>query len=372
MNPFIQMPRILFDFGAITALPQELHQAGVTRPLVVTDAGLVECGAFDRIREIMRSRRGFHAFQETPENPTIDGADRAFEAFRAENCDGVVALGGGSVIDTAKMVAVLAGHGGSARDFVGRPDKVTSDVVPLVAIPTTASSGSEVSPGCGIHPDSSTRAVGTRSHFLVPRVAICDPELTFSLSPRLTAGTGMDALSHCIEGYLSKANCPPLDAIALGGIRHVCEYIERAVNDGQDREARWYMLLAGLEGGMAIAKGLGPAHAIANTFGDRGFHHGMLCAVSLPESLDVVGKHVPKKIKRIAEAMNLERGKSVSAKIRELNVRVAMPATLREVGFTNTNIDEMAEDAAASPFNRSSPYAPAADEFRTMIRTLIG
>jgi 4-hydroxybutyrate dehydrogenase len=248
---------------------------------------------------------------------------------------------------------------------------VTSKVAPLVAVPTTASSGSETSPGCGIHPDASTRAVGTRGHFMVPRVTICDPEMTISLSARLTAGTGMDALSHCIEGYLSKVVCPLIDAIALDGIRHVCEHIERAVSNADDRDARWHMMLAGVEGGMCIAKGLGPAHAMANTFGDRGFHHGMLCALSLPESLDVVAKHAPEKMRRIAEAMKLQRGKSVADAIRDLNARVGMPSSLAEIGFTTLNIDELAQDAAASPFNRASPYAPTPKEYAAMIRKVL-
>jgi alcohol dehydrogenase class IV len=221
VTPFVQLPKLLFDFDAIQALPSELRALRIERPLLITDAGLIRCGTFDRVRTTLREQ-DLQVFDATPENPTSEGVERAFAAYQASQCDAIVALGGGSVIDTAKMVAVLAGQGGRLSDVLGRAEKVTAKIAPLIAIPTTASSGSEVSPGCGIHPEPDKRAIGTRSHNLVPRVAICDPEMTISLPPRLTAGTGLDALSHCIEGLLSKAVNPVIDAIALEGVRHVC------------------------------------------------------------------------------------------------------------------------------------------------------
>ena len=365
MVPLVQLPKLYLDFGAIQVLPSELAALGVRRPLLVTDAGLVSCGTFDRARHVL-VRNEFQVFDRTPENPTCDGVEQAFAAYQAGNCDGVIAVGGGSVIDTAKMVAVLGGHGGSLSDFLGHPEKVTAMVAPLIAIPTTASSGSEVSPGCGIHPDRDKRAIGTRSHNLVPRVAICDPEMTFSLPAGLTAGTGLDALSHCVEGFLSKPVNPLIDAIALEGIGHVCGYLQRAVARGDDREARWHMMLAGVAGGTAIAKGLGPAHAMANALGDRGFHHGLLCAIVLPAAVDAVSLHVPEKINRLAQAFNLKPGESISRAMRELNSRVGVPNRLRDIGFDNITIDELTSDAVASPFNRASPYVPTADEYRAM------
>jgi alcohol dehydrogenase class IV len=365
VSPFIQLPKLLFDFGAIQSLALELTALRVARPLLITDTGLVSCGTFDRVRRVLRSD-DIYVFDGTPENPTREGVERAYAAYRSNGCDAVVAVGGGSVIDTAKMVAVLAGHGGTLSDFLGHPENVTEKTAPLVAIPTTASSGSEVSPGCGIHPEPDQRAVGTRSHNLVPRVTICDPEMTFSLPARLTAGTGLDALSHCIEGFLSKNNNPLIDAIATDGIRHVVSHLRRAVSNGNDREARWHMMLAGVAGGAAIAKGLGPAHAMANALGDRGLHHGLLCAVALPIAVDIVGPHVPEKMDHLAGAFNVDRGEDVSHSLRELNASVGIPASLYAVGFSNASIDELAADAVASPFNRSSPYVPTADEYNKM------
>jgi 4-hydroxybutyrate dehydrogenase len=370
VTPFVQMPKLIFDFGAIQALPLELRALGSVRPLLITDAGLVSCGTFDRVRTSLQ-KRNFHVFDRTPENPTSQGVEQAFAAYTASKCDAIVAIGGGSVIDTAKMVAVLAGEGGRLSDFLGHPERVTANIAPLIAIPTTASSGSEASPGCGIHPEPNKRAIGTRSHNLVPRVAICDPEMTVSLPPRLTAGTGVDALSHCIEGFLSKAVNPVIDAIALEGVRHVCSYLQRAVSDGEDREARWHMMLGGFAGGTAIAKGLGPAHAMANALGDRGFHHGLLCAISLPIALDVVGAHVREKMEKLAHAFDLKRGESVSHAVRDLNFRVGIPDSLNEAGFGDVDIDELAADATASPFNKASSYVPTSDEYRTMFAIAI-
>jgi 4-hydroxybutyrate dehydrogenase len=142
VTPFVQLPKLIFDFGAIQALPSQLRALGSERPLLITDAGLVACGTFDRVLRVLPEQD--FVFDSTPENPTSEGVDQAFAACPASRCDAVVAVGGGSVIDTAKMVAVLAGQGGSLSDFLGRPEKVSAKVAPLIAIPTTASSGSEV------------------------------------------------------------------------------------------------------------------------------------------------------------------------------------------------------------------------------------
>jgi 4-hydroxybutyrate dehydrogenase len=370
VHPYIQLPKILFEHGAITGLPSALKDLNVVHPLLVTDKGLVECGTFDRACAVLKDY-DYLVFDDTPENPTSDGVELAYAAYRAGKCDSVVAVGGGSVIDTAKMLAALAGHGGRVQDFLGHPEKVTAKIAPLFAIPTTASSGSEVSPGCGIHPNAASRAIGTRSHNLVPRVAICDPDMTSSLPPRLTAGTGLDALSHCIEGFLSTTSNPLIESMALEGIRHCCTYVERAVGDGSDREARWHMTLSGIAGGIAIASGLGPAHAMANALGDRGLHHGMLCAISLPVALDVVGPAAPQKMKSVARAMNLKQGESVPGALRALNARVGIPATLTDAGFGEADIDGLANDAVASPFNRTSPYVPTLDKYRGMFAMVL-
>jgi alcohol dehydrogenase class IV len=203
-------------------------------------------------------------------------------------------------------------------------------------------------------------------------VALCDPELTLTLPPRLTAGTGMDALSHCIEGFLAKPLAPQIDAIALAGMRRVVEHVARAVRDGADREARWHMLMASLEGGIAIAKGLGPVHAMANAFGDQGLHHGLLCALSLPGSLELMMRHAPQPMAQIAAALGVADSAAVPARLRGLNAELGLPADLRSAGLQGDALDEMSEDAAASPFNRTSPYAPSRAEYAELMAEAIG
>ena len=226
--------------------------------------------------------------------------------------------------------------------------------------------------GAGIHPNADSRAFGAGGDHVLPKVAICDPELTLTLPPALTAGTGMDALGHCIEGFLSPVVIPPVDAIALDGISRVVGNIERVVANGFDREARWQMSMAALEGGMAISKGLGSVHALANTFGDEGLHHGMLVTLSMPAVLRFLAPHVSDKYVTLARAMGLEEGADVAEAVERLNERVGLPANVRDLGYAKQDIDEMAEDAAKSFFNGTCPKLPTRDEYAELIRTALG
>ena len=367
-----QFPRVHLDFGAVRVLPAELAACGITRPLVITDQGLVKCGMLARVSETLAGKNDVVIFDETPENPTVAGVHQAFELYQREKCDGVVALGGGSVIDSAKAVAVLAGHPGPITNYMGKPDTITHKVGPLIVLPTTSGTGSEASRGAGIHFDAHSRASGLNSQYIVPRAAICDPELTLTLPPGLTAGTGMDALSHCVEGFLTTADNPPAKAVALDGMCHVAAFIDRAVKDGNDREARKMMMVAALEGGMAIHMGLGPGHAIANATGDQGLHHGMMVTIAMPTVLRVMEKHVPEKTRAVAEALGAKPGQSAADIVEGMNARVGIPPTMRALGYKGGDLDEMAQDCAKSHFLGRSPYRPSAAEFKTMLATVMG
>jgi alcohol dehydrogenase class IV len=367
-----QFPRVHLDFGAARTLPAELAACGITRPLLITDQGLVKCGILARVSDILAGKNDVVIFDEVPENPTIAGVDRAIDVYRRERCDGIVALGGGSVIDTAKAVAVLAGHPGPITDYLGKPDVITHRVAPLIVLPTTSGTGSEASRGAGIHPDAHSRASGLNSHYIVPQVAICDPDLTLSLPPHLTAGTGMDALSHCVEGFLTTTDNPVAKAIALDGVRHVAAFLERVVKDGNDREARKMMMVAALEGGMAIHMGLGPVHAIANATGDQGLHHGMMVTIAMPTVLRVMDKHVPEKTRALADALGAKPGETAGDVVEAMNARIGIAPTMRALGYKGGDLDEMAQDAAKSHFLGRSPYRPDAAEFRVMLATVMG
>jgi 4-hydroxybutyrate dehydrogenase len=248
---------------------------------------------------------------------------------------------------------------------------VTAATAPLIVIPTTAGTGSEASPDAGIHPDARTISSGITSRYVIPRVAICDPETTMSMPPRLTAATGLDALSHCIEGFLSKSFCPPADAMALDGIRRVFRYLPLATADGTNFEARMQMMIAAFEGGVAISKGLGPAHAIAISCGDQGLHHGMLSAIGVVASLPLMETQLPERVRALAEAMSLSPGQSAVDGVKALMARVGLPTSLSGAGYTTGDIDALAGEAAGSHFNLTSPYAPTKEEFAQIIEAVL-
>lgn len=245
------LTRIQFDFGALALLPAELGLLGVRRPLIVTDPGVVAAGLLDRVHAILPSGIVGHIYDRTPANPTEAAAREAVTAYRQANCDGVIAIGGGSAMDLAKAVAVWATHGGdSLKPYMlveGGLERIRPDLAPVVAIPTTAGTGSEVGRGAVIVLDDG-RKLALISPHLIPRLALCDPELTLGLPSGVTAGTGMDAIAHCIETYLAPSMNPPAEAIALDGLGRAWKHLERAVNDGHDREARWNMMMAAMEG----------------------------------------------------------------------------------------------------------------------------
>jgi len=372
MIPLLKLPKVQFGFGVIETLPAELGELGIARPLYITDQGLIECGVFSTVRQAMPAKAKSTVFDETPENPTVQGVERALLAYRAGECDGIVAVGGGSVIDTAKAVSLLVRHPGSLAHYHDHLEEITAATAPLVAVPTTAGTGSEASRGAGIHPDDASRSAGVSSEYLVPRVAICDPNLTLSLPRVLTAATGMDALSHCVEGFLAKSVNPLVDAIALDGVRRIFAYLERVVANGDDRVARWQMMMAALEGGMSISKGLGPAHALGNTFGDRGFRHGILVTMALPSVLRMIERYATDRMDRLAEAMGLHSRDEVAGEIKAFNARLGLAATLHEIGYPDADRDEMADDAAKSFFNVWSPHPPTQAEYKTLIQEMMG
>lgn len=370
MPQFLQLPVAHLGAGALEKLCDELGRLEIRKPLFVTDRGIVACGGFDRVRAALGHDLAGVVFDETPENPTFMGVDRAFAHYLAGGCDGVVAVGGGSVIDSAKIVAVLGGHGGRAADFVGFSDRITRAVVPLIVVPTTAGTGSEASPDAGVHPDPTSRSSGVTSRYVIPKVAICDPVMTLTLPPRLTAGTGLDALSHCIEGFLAVPQSPLIEAMALDGIRRICRSLPAAMRKGDDLEARQEVMTAAFEGGVAIGKGLGPGHAIAISCGDQGLHHGVLSALGVLASLPLLGTHVPEKIAALATAMDLGGDAPVVSALRRLMQDCGLPLTLREAGYEVRDMNALAQACAASHFNCTSPYRPTQQDFEAMLSSI--
>lgn len=367
MLALLPLPRLVFGAGSLSTITEELATLGVRRPLLVSDRGLERAGITALATKAMPPAA---AFLDVPANPTTAAADAAFAAYQQGDCDGVIALGGGSVIDTAKFVAALA-RGGAANAFelLGHPERILPGISPLIAIPTTLGSGSESSPAAGLHAEPHSRAIGTRSSLLVPRVAICDPDLARTLPPRLIAATGIDALAHCLEGYFAEPASPIVDALALDGLARAFTHV-RAATEPSGESARAELMTAAFAGGAAIHKGLGPAHAVAIVCGDQGQHHGLLVAIALPLTVALVARHAPEKARRIAAALGLADGSEIPDALRSLNSSVGIPATLRDAGYRAHALDELADSMARSHFNRTSPYMPTTDDYLAIVKAL--
>ena len=363
----LHLPRTLFARGAIAAIAGELAALAIRKPLLVTDQVLVRVGLAAKAIAAMGEAAQPVFFDNVTENPTFADVDRGAALYRDNGCDGVVAIGGGSVIDTAKMVALLGRNPGSAATYLGVPNATYGPAAPHIVIPTTAGTGSEVSASSGVHPDAHTASLGINSRHLVPTVAILDPELTLSLPPRLTAATGIDALSHCIEGYLSRNEVFLANAIALDGIGRVARNIRRAVADGSDVEARSEMLAAAYSGGVSIGMGLGPAHAVAITCSDQGFHHGILSGIGLVATLDILAAREAQRVRDVARAFGLGATESLPRAIASLMRELGLPATLGELGYAARDVPALGEAAHRSHFNRSARYHPAAPEYAAMM-----
>jgi alcohol dehydrogenase class IV len=366
--------QIQFDFGAVSLARSECERLGIRRPLVCTDEGVVAAGLLDRLAAALGDLP-FAVFDRTPSNPTEGAVMQAVAAYRGHGADGLIALGGGSPIDLAKGVAIMATHPGRLADYatiLGGSPKISAVVAPLVAIPTTAGTGSEVARGAIIILDDH-RKLGFHSWHLVPKVALCDPELTLGLPPRLTAATGMDAIAHCIETYLSKAVNPPADAIALDGLQRGVAHIVRAVRDGTDRQARWAMMSASMQGAMAFQKGLGAVHSLSHALGALPVspHHGTLNAVLLPEVVKFNEAAVPERVQRVAEAFGVHDlrspGEALAEAIRALNARIGLPDGLAAMGIDRSAYDGVVANALKDHCHATNPRAASADDYHRML-----
>jgi alcohol dehydrogenase class IV len=371
------LTRIQFDFGALRLLEAELQLLGIRRPLIVTDKGVIAAGLWAKVKAELPGNMPFTIYDGTPENPTEAAMRDALKLYKQEGCDGIVAVGGGSPMDLAKAVGLMATHPGNslqAYSFVeGGAPKITAAVAPIVAIPTTAGTGSEVSRGGVIIMDSG-RKLAIGSPYLIPRLALIDPELTLGLPAHLTAGTGMDAFTHNIECFLANVYNPPADAIALDGLEKAWRWVERATRDGADREARYNMAMAAMEGAMVFQKGLGAVHALSHpTGGLKGYrlHHGTLNAVYLPAVLRFNAPAVGEKYKRVAAVMGLPESEGnaegVARAVGALNERLGIPKGLGAMGLAPDTVDRIAEGALGDHCHQSTPRQPTKAEYIELI-----
>lgn len=360
-----------FDFGAIQVLGPELTRLGVKRPLFVTDLGVRAAGLLDRVQAAMPGGAGLPVFDGTPGNPTEAATLAALAQYRAEGCDGVVCLGGGSSMDLGKTVALLAVSGEPMLryDPLKGGGKFITGVSPVVCIPTTAGTGSEVSVGVVIITEAGQKLTLANPQ-LIPKVAICDPELTLGLPPLLTAATGMDAITHCIEAFLAPTVNPPAEGVALDGLYRGWRAIEAAVaHGGTDRDARWQMMMASTEGAMAFIKGLGAVHSMSHAIGRRAdlrAHHGTLNAVILPTVLRFNEPACADKYVRLRLAMGLDAGADLAAAVAARNAAIGLPAGLAAMGVTAAMIPDLVPYAMSDLAHFGNPRKPGAQDYAAL------
>ena len=373
------LTHVHLEFGARQLLGAECERIGIKKPLIVTDAGVRAAGVLQKVLDALpaslRGASGFVVYDRTPSNPTEAAVREAAAMFVENRCDGLIAVGGGSSLDCAKGVAIAATHPGPLVTYAtieGGSGKITEAAAPLIAVPTTSGTGSEVARGAIVITDDH-RKLGFHSWHLLPRSAICDPELTLGLPPGLTAATGMDAIAHCMETFMAAAFNPPADGIALDGLERGWAHIERATRDGTDREARLNMMSASIQGAMAFQKGLGAVHSLSHSLGGANprLHHGTLNAMFLPAvvrfnaSADNVVKE--RRLERMARAMGLASGSEIPDAIRDLNARLGLPSGLAAMGVERAMFERIVTGALADHCHKTNPRIASADEYRGLL-----
>ena len=366
--------QIQFDYGAVQLLKQECQRVGITRPLVVTDAGVRAAGVLQKALDALTGLP-VAVFDQTPSNPTEAAVRAAVDVYRANGCDGLIAVGGGSAIDCAKGVAIAATHDGPLTRYAtieGGSARITDKAVPLIAVPTTSGTGSEVARGAILIVDDH-RKLGFHSWHLVPRAAICDPELTLGLPPKLTAATGMDAIAHCMETFMSAAFNPPADGIALDGLQRGWAHIERATRDGSDREARFNLMSASMQGAMAFQKGLGCVHSLSHSLGgvDPRLHHGTLNAMFLPGvvafNAQADSVRAENRLQRMAHAMGLPSGTDIPEAIKDMNARLGLPSGLAAMGVERDWYDRIIQGALADHCHKTNPRLASREQYEELL-----
>ena len=375
MSTIHYLTQIHIEFGALNKLASECERLGIERPLFISDQGILKAGILEKATAQVKNLK-FFVFDQTPSNPTEQAATAAAHMYNTHQCDGLIAIGGGSSMDCAKAVAILATHPGPLKTYAtieGGSNKITSVVAPLIAIPTTSGTGSEVARGAIVILDDG-RKVGLHSWFIMPKSAICDPLLTLGLPPLLTAATGMDAIAHCMETFMAAPFNPPADGIALDGLTRAWANIEKATEDGTNQDARLQMMSASMQGAMAFQKGLGCVHSLSHSLGGMNpkLHHGTLNAMFLP-SVIRFNQSAPSviqesRILRMAKAMNLTSADDVIPAIIDMNHRLGLPSGLHALGVIETHFEKIIDGAIKDHCHLMNPRIASTSDYEAMLQ----
>ena len=354
---------IRFGAGRISELPEVCVSLGISRPLLVTDGGLADLPMLrDAVRECRHAGLGIDVFSDIKSNPIDKNVTDGVVALHAGNHDGVIAFGGGSVLDVGKVIAFMSGQTRPIWDFEDVGDWWTradpDGILPIIAVPTTAGTGSEVG-RAGVIGQQSTHTKKVIFHpKIMPAVVISDPELTVGLPPNLTAWTGMDALAHCLEAWCAPGFQPMADGIALEGMRLVKSFLQRAVTDGSDIDARAGMLVAASMGATAFQKGLGAIHALSHPLGALyDTHHGLTNAVFMPYVMVFNRSKIEGSMLRLANYLELTNPSfdAVLDWVLDLRAEFEIRHTISELGVDDSRFDELAAMAVKDPTAAGNP-----------------
>ncbi|MEE4208302.1 MAG: iron-containing alcohol dehydrogenase [Parvularcula sp.] len=363
-----------FGAGRIAELPEACAQAGIKRPLLVTDKGLADLPVTQGTLDIMETAGlGRAMFSQVDPNPNEMNLEAGVAAYKSGDHDGVIAFGGGSGLDLGKMVAFMAGQTQPVWDFEDIGDwwtRADADAIaPIIAVPTTAGTGSEVG-RASVITDSVSHVKKIIFHpKVLPAVVICDPELTVGMPQFITAGTGLDAFAHCVEAYSSPHYHPMSQGIALEGMRLVIDNLPRAYADGTDIEARANMMSAAAMGATAFQKGLGAIHAMSHPIGAHfNTHHGTTNAVCMPAVLDFNAPAIAARFDLAAGYLGIDGGfDGFRAFVQEFNDSFGIPKRLREMGVTEDSIPDLVKGALTDPSCGGNPITLTEDNLRQLL-----
>jgi 4-hydroxybutyrate dehydrogenase len=372
----------LFGAGCISELPARLGRLRISRPLVVTDAGLLPTPSFQRLQSVLGSERqdqAWFVYSGVHPNPVENDVREAAAAFERHHCDSIIALGGGSPLDAGKAARLLVKRPGFKFErFYDEAD--WSGLAPFVAIPTTAGTGSEVGRSSVITLDSTQRKAVLFHAELLARLVILDPELTVGLPAKLTAATGADALTHCIESFTCPVFHPMCDGIALEGIRLIVEALPRAYRDGKDTDARGKMLVAAAMGAVAFQKDLGVVHSLAHPLSTIcHLHHGLANALCLVAGMKFCAARKPGLYRRVGIACGVDVIQAKDAAADEATISfvadflagLGLNSRLREHGVTQAHLEQLVDQAFDDPCHKTNAVPVTREDLRALYLEVI-